>query len=95
MCRKLRLFYEVTCFIGSPFLCPKGDLLIQVWLYSFYRNVGADPTMVDRKGNTPAHLAILYGVNSCLSVLVKYQRLNTAKNKPFPELDLKNFDGKN
>ena len=56
-------------------------------------NVGADPTMVDRKGNTPAHLAILYGVNSCLSVLVKYQRLNTAKNKPFPELDLKNFDG--
>jgi ankyrin repeat protein len=58
-------------------------------------NVGADPTMVDRKGNTPAHLAILYGVNSCLSVLVKYQRLNTAKNKPFPELDLKNFDGKN
>lgn len=57
-------------------------------------NVGADPTMVDRKGNSPAHLAILYGADSCLAILVRYQRCNTAKNKPFPELDLKNFDGK-
>nr|WNR58487.1 NF-kappaB [Mytilus coruscus] len=56
-------------------------------------NVGADPTMVDRKGNTPAHLAILYGADSCLAILVRYQRCNAAKNKPFPELDLKNFDG--
>ena len=50
--------------------------------------------MVDRKGNTPAHLAVLYAADSCLAVLVKYQRPNTAKNKPFPELDLKNYDGK-
>nr|AHI17304.1 nuclear Factor kappa B-a [Mytilus galloprovincialis] len=56
-------------------------------------NVGADPTMVDRKGNSPAHLAILYGADSCLAILVRYQRCNVAKNKPFPELDLKNFDG--
>lgn len=57
-------------------------------------NIGADPMMVDRKGNTPAHLAIQYGMDNCLAILVKYQRPNTAKNKPFPELDLKNYDGK-
>lgn len=56
-------------------------------------NAGADSTMVDRKGNTPAHLAVQFGQDNCLAVLVKYHRPNTAKNKPFPELDLKNFDG--
>ena len=27
---ELNLFYEVTCFIRPHFLCPKGDLLIQI-----------------------------------------------------------------
>jgi hypothetical protein len=30
---KLNLLYRVTCLIRPLFLCPKGDLLIHVWLY--------------------------------------------------------------
>jgi hypothetical protein len=28
--------FEVTCLIRPLFLCPKGDLLIQVWLYIYF-----------------------------------------------------------
>jgi hypothetical protein len=30
---ELNLFYKITCLIRPLFLCPKGDLLMQVWLY--------------------------------------------------------------
>ena len=31
---ELNLFWEITCLKKSIFLCLKGDLLIQVWLYN-------------------------------------------------------------
>lgn len=54
---------------------------------------GANPTLPDRCGNTPAHLAVLSGSDNCLKVLIKYLRPGVSKTEPFPELNMLNFDG--
>nr|UZH84476.1 P105 [Sinohyriopsis cumingii] len=54
---------------------------------------GADTTAQDRHGNLPVHLAVLYGHVECLKALLKYQRQGTTKQCPFPELNMRNFDG--
>ncbi|XP_076454433.1 nuclear factor NF-kappa-B p105 subunit-like [Babylonia areolata] len=54
---------------------------------------GADPTLADRDGNTPAHLAVLHGSVQCLQSLVKYLRPSVTLADPFPELDYLNYDG--
>lgn len=55
---------------------------------------GANTKLPDRNGNNPAHLAVLMGNTSCLARLLKYQRPFSTPKNPFPELNMKNFDGK-
>ncbi|XP_053392566.1 nuclear factor NF-kappa-B p105 subunit-like [Mercenaria mercenaria] len=54
---------------------------------------GADTTLVDRNGYTPAHLAVLYARDDCLRNLVKYLRQGVTSKQPFPELNLRCYDG--
>ena len=54
---------------------------------------GANTKLPDRNGNNPAHLAVLTGNTSCLAKLLKYQRPFSTPKNPFPELNMKNFDG--
>lgn len=55
---------------------------------------GANTKLPDRNGNNPAHLAVLMGNSNCLARLLKYQRPFSTPKNPFPELNMKNFDGK-
>ena len=55
---------------------------------------GADPTLVDRNGRTPAHLAVKYGMNECLAALLHYMRKDCSLEEPFPELNIRCYDGK-
>ena len=57
-------------------------------------HAGADPTLADRNGNTPAHLAVINHSIHALASLVKYLRPGVNAANPFPELDYLNFDGK-
>ncbi|WAQ97288.1 NFKB1-like protein [Mya arenaria] len=54
---------------------------------------GADPTLIDRSGYTPAHLAVLYTRTDCLKNLLKYLRRGVTKEVPFPELNIRCFNG--
>ncbi|XP_060071732.1 nuclear factor NF-kappa-B p105 subunit-like isoform X2 [Ylistrum balloti] len=54
---------------------------------------GAEPTVLDRHGNTAAHLASLYKKDKCLAAMLKYIRPRVSRQRPFPELDIKNIDG--
>ncbi|KAL5018885.1 hypothetical protein ScPMuIL_004607 [Solemya velum] len=54
---------------------------------------GASPRLLDRRGNTPAHLAVETSANDCLKILLKYLRPGATQAKPFPELNVFNFDG--
>lgn len=54
---------------------------------------GACPGLLDRRGNTAGHLAVEAGANDCLKILLKYLRPGTTQAKPFPELNIFNFDG--
>lgn len=54
---------------------------------------GANTKLPDRNGNNPAHLAVLMGNTGCLARLLKYQRPFSTPKNPFPELNMKNFDG--
>lgn len=54
---------------------------------------GADSTLVDRNGYTPAHLAVLYGHDDCLKNLLKYLRPGVSRKEPFPELNFRCYDG--
>ncbi|KAL4240500.1 Nuclear factor NF-kappa-B p105 subunit [Mactra antiquata] len=54
---------------------------------------GADTTIVDRNGYTPAHLAVLYGNIECLKNLVKYLRNSVSAKQPFPELNVRCYEG--
>lgn len=54
---------------------------------------GAQSSIVDKHGNTAMHLAVIHNAIECLTVLLKYTRPWVTKNKPFPELDCKNFEG--
>ncbi|XP_069124904.1 nuclear factor NF-kappa-B p105 subunit-like isoform X1 [Argopecten irradians] len=54
---------------------------------------GGEPTVLDRHGNTAAHLASLYKKDKCLAALLKYVRPRFSPQRPFPELDIKNIDG--
>ncbi|XP_041362807.1 nuclear factor NF-kappa-B p105 subunit-like [Gigantopelta aegis] len=56
-------------------------------------HAGADPSLADRHGNTPAHLAVLNQSPQCLQSLVKYLRPGVTANKPFPELNYLNYEG--
>ena len=47
---------------------------------------GGNPNIQDRHGNSSAHLAVIYGSESCLQALL---RGGTTK----ADLDLKNYDG--
>ena len=55
---------------------------------------GADTTLVDRNGYTAAHLAVLYGRDDCLKNLLKYLRPGVSSKQPFPELNLRCYDGR-
>lgn len=54
---------------------------------------GADPTLVDRNGCTPAHLAVNYGKNQCLAALLHYLRKGCCMEEPFRELNIRSYDG--
>nr|AKC01669.1 NF-kB [Mizuhopecten yessoensis] len=54
---------------------------------------GAEPTVLDRHGNTAAHLASLHKRDKCLAAMLKYIRPRVSRQLPFPELDIKNIDG--
>ncbi|XP_060560227.1 nuclear factor NF-kappa-B p105 subunit-like isoform X2 [Ruditapes philippinarum] len=54
---------------------------------------GADTTLVDRNGYTAAHLAVLYGQDDCLKNLLKYLRPGVSSKQPFPELNMRCYDG--
>lgn len=54
---------------------------------------GADTTLVDRNGYTPAHLAVLYERTECLKNLLKYLRQGVSSKEPFPELNFRCYDG--
>ncbi|XP_033756865.1 nuclear factor NF-kappa-B p105 subunit-like [Pecten maximus] len=54
---------------------------------------GGEPTVLDRHGNTAAHLASLYKKDKCLAAMLKYIRPRVSRQRPFPELDIKNIDG--
>jgi ankyrin repeat protein len=56
-------------------------------------HAGADPSLADRHGNTPAHLAVLNQSPEALRSLVKYLRPGVTACNPFPELDYMNYDG--
>ncbi|XP_005091024.1 nuclear factor NF-kappa-B p105 subunit isoform X2 [Aplysia californica] len=56
-------------------------------------HAGADPTLADRNGNTPAHLAVINLSHQCLQSLVKYLRPDATLWNPFPELNYLNYDG--
>ncbi|XP_071105685.1 nuclear factor NF-kappa-B p105 subunit-like [Haliotis cracherodii] len=66
----------------------KQKNVIEILLHS-----GGDPTLSDRHGNTPAHLAVLGAGVDCLQSLVRYIQPTANQNKPFPELDYLNFEG--
>ena len=46
---RLNLFYEFTCIKRPLFLCPNGDLSIQMWLYYYKNNKKTWPTLEWRK----------------------------------------------
>ncbi|XP_064604065.1 nuclear factor NF-kappa-B p105 subunit-like [Liolophura sinensis] len=54
---------------------------------------GANPALVDRYGNTPVHLATKAGDEACVRALTKYLRPGVTQEKPFPELDIFNYEG--
>ncbi|XP_070186600.1 nuclear factor NF-kappa-B p100 subunit-like [Littorina saxatilis] len=54
---------------------------------------GADPSVSERNGNTPAHLAVMNNSLEALRSLIKYLRPGVTASNPFPELDYLNFDG--
>ncbi|KAH3863816.1 nuclear factor NF-kappa-B p105 subunit-like isoform X2 [Dreissena polymorpha] len=54
---------------------------------------GADTTLVDRLGYTPAHLAVLYNRIDCLKNLLKYLRPNMKPTEAFPELNVRCYNG--
>ena len=54
---------------------------------------GADPTLPDRNGRTAAHLAVMYGKNECLAALLHYLRKGCSVEEPFPELNMRCYDG--
>lgn len=56
-------------------------------------HAGADPSLSDRNGNTPAHLAVINNSLEALRSLIKYLRPGVTAANPFPELDYLNFDG--
>ena len=56
---------------------------------------GANPTLPDRNGRTPAHLAVKYGKNECLAALLHYLRKGCSVEEPFPELNMRCYDGEN
>ncbi|XP_046550036.1 nuclear factor NF-kappa-B p105 subunit-like isoform X1 [Haliotis rubra] len=56
-------------------------------------HAGGDPSLCDRHGNTPAHLAVLSESMDCLHSLVRYIQPTANVNKPFPELDYLNYEG--
>ena len=56
-------------------------------------HAGADPSLADRHGNTPAHLSVVNQSGPCLQSLVKYLRPGVSANKPFPELNYLNYEG--
>lgn len=49
---------------------------------------------MDRCGNTPVHLATKAGDEACVRALTKYLRPGVTQEKPFPELDIFNYEGK-
>lgn len=63
-------------------------LVIEMLLHA-----GADPSLADRNGNTPAHLAVMNSSTEALRALVKYLRPGVTTAKPFPELNYLNYDG--
>ncbi|KAL8616973.1 hypothetical protein ACOMHN_041891 [Nucella lapillus] len=56
-------------------------------------HAGANPSLADRNGNTPAHLAVLNNSVEALSSLIKYLRPGVMAANPFPELNYLNYDG--